>query len=120
MVDEPKDDDNGSFVGSRSADELESKDAETKALVESNALLQSNLASERDERLEERFYWVLVVTILFDVIAISAIDSSSLFILIFVLQLVALFGFANMCGVDWAVRFISLILEKLIKRLDRD
>lgn len=80
------------------------------------AKLETDLDTERDERKEERFHWLAVTSILFDVIAVQAMGGSWLFIPIFMLQLVVLIGLAKKLGVDWAVQLIGTLLHMLTER----
>ena len=85
-------------------------------LAEENAQLQQRLEHERDARKEERFYWVVVATILVDMISfphLGAYHAS----LIFLLEIVSLIGFARSWGVDWIVEFLEKVLFYLLKGL---
>jgi hypothetical protein len=81
------------------------------ALANSLAHLEAQLSDERDKRKEERFHWIVVTSVMFDVIAISALNGSWLFLPIFLLQLIALIGFARANGVDWAVQLIGQLFH---------
>lgn len=65
---------------------------EVVALTNSIGRLESSLDAEKEERLEERFTWVCAVAVLFDILAVSAMNGSWLFLPIFMLQLVVLIG----------------------------
>ena len=82
-----------------------------KPLSDNIARLETSLDTEREERLEERFRWICVTSLLLDVIAVAALDGSWLFIPIFMLQLIALIGFAKAYGVDWAEQLIGQLLH---------
>lgn len=67
-------------------------------LVASTTQLQRALIAEQDRRKEERFIWALSVMILLDVIVLPTMGWYSAWIIIF--QLIFLFVFGRMCGVD--------------------
>lgn len=90
----------------------------SRALMENIYQLETDLVSEKEERREERFYWLLVVNIFFAVIVASSISFMQ-FLMIFLLQLVVLLGFAQTMGVDWAVRLLGPLFYKLSGLLDR-
>lgn len=101
-----------SFVGGT----VQSTSENTLSTLSGNiAELERSLDTEKEERLEERFRWVVVTSILFDVIAATALDSSFLFIPIFMLQLIALIAFAKAYGVDWAEQLIGQLLHRVSK-----
>ena len=83
------------------------------SLTNNIARLETSLNAEQEDRLEERFTWVCAVALLLDVLAISAMDGSWLFLPIFMLQLVILIGYAQKCGVDWAVQLLAWLLHKV-------
>lgn len=87
-------------------------------LMENIYRLETDLDSEKEERREERFIWVLVVSVFFDVIAVSAMSGSWLFVPIFILQLIALLGYAQRLGVDWAVKLIGWLIHWVSERFD--
>ena len=95
------------FVGSTPVTSGQTAPLEVTALTNNIARLEDRLDTEREERLEERFRWVLVTSILFDVIAINAIAGSWLFLPVFMLQLIGLIAFAKAYGVDWAEQLIG-------------
>lgn len=81
------------------------------ALAASIAHLEAQLSDERDKRKEERFHWIVVTSLLLDVVAITALDGSWLFLPVFLLQLIVLIGFAKANGVDWAVQLIGQLFH---------
>lgn len=93
---------------------------ETTALTNNIARLESQLDAEREGRLEERFRWVLVASVLFDIAAIGAVGGSWLFLPVFMLQLIATLGFAKSCGVDWAEQLIGQLIHTISERLRKD
>lgn len=84
---------------------------ETVALSANIARLETSLDTEKEERLEERFRWIVFTSLLLDVITVAALDGSWLFLPIFMLQLIVLIGFAKAYGVDWAERLIGQLLH---------
>lgn len=101
------------FVGFSAKTDETPQSREITALTNNIARLETSLDAEREERLEERFTWVCAVSILLDIIAVSAIEGSWLFVPIFMLQLVLLIGYAQKCGVDWAVQMLGWLLHKV-------
>lgn len=85
-------------------------------LTSNIASLESSLAKEKDERLEERFRWVCATAILFDVVAVAVLNGSWLFLPIFMLELIVLIGLAKAYGVDWAEQLIGELLYWVSKR----
>lgn len=72
--------------------------------------------TEREERPEERFRWICVTSLLIAVLAVAALDGSWLFLPIFMLQLIALIGFAKAYRVDWAEQLIGQLLYWVSQR----
>jgi len=99
------------FVGGVNKSSTDVTTKEVVALTDNIASLETSLAKEKDERLEERFRWVCATAILFDVVAVSALNGSWLFLPIFMLQLIVLIGFAKEYGVDWAEQLIGRLLH---------
>ncbi|WP_116082058.1 hypothetical protein [Tropicimonas sp. IMCC34011] len=85
-------------------------------LMENIAKLETDLDAEKEERREERFYWICGVAISFDVIAIQAVSGSWLFAPVFMLQLILLVGIAQRLGVDWAVQMIGALFHWMTSR----
>ena len=107
------------FVGSTPAISGEVLPSEIAALANNIARLESRLDAEREERLEERFRWVCAATVLFDVVAVVAMDGSLLFLPIFMMQLIATLGYAKSCGVDWAEQLIGQLIHIVSERLKK-
>jgi hypothetical protein len=99
------------FIGADDVQSGEVLPPENTALANNIARLETELDGEREQRLEERFRWIVVTSLLVDVIAVSALDGSWLFLPIFMLQLIVLIGFAKAYGVDWAERLIGQLLH---------
>lgn len=109
--DRPLDDD---FVGDAGVD-VSISHTEVTALTNNIASLETSLDTEREDRQEERFRWIVVTSLLLDVVAVSALDGSWLFLPIFMLQLIVLIGFAKAYGVDWAEQLIGQLLHWVSK-----
>lgn len=108
------------FVGTTLTVSGEVVPAETVALTNNIARLEERLDSEREQHLEERFRWVCATSILFDVVAVVAMDGSWLFLPIFLLQLIATIGYAKACGVDWAEQLIGQLIHIIAERMRPD
>ncbi len=93
---------------------------EADKLMENIYQLETDLDSEKEERREERFTWILVIAIMFDVIALQAIDGFFSFVLVFLLQLTALLGIAQKLGVDWAVKLLGWLLHYVSEKFNSD
>lgn len=72
-------------------------------LIEKADQLEEGLASEKDERREERFYWILSVALLLNVLFAKFLQNNVAFITLFVIQLFFLAAVARKLGVDWVV-----------------
>lgn len=107
------------FVGPTTVISGEILPPEITALTNNIARLEGHLDAEREGRLEERFRWVLVASVLFDIAAIGAVDGSWLFLPVFMLQLIATLGFAKSCGVDWAEQLIGQLIHIISERLKK-
>lgn len=107
------------FVGSVPVVEDQALPIEITALTNNIARLESRLDTEREDRLEERFRWVCATAILFDVVAVVAVNGSWLFVLIFMLQLIAILGYAKACGVDWAEQLIGQLFHIIAERMKK-
>lgn len=81
------------------------------------AKLESDLQQERDSRREERFYWVISLTVVINVLIFNALESPWGMLSIFLLQLIGLIGLANWLGVEK----VTVLLERLYaKYLNKD
>lgn len=76
------------------------------------ARLESDLQKERDERKEERFYWIAGLVMVGNVPIFAGMPSAWLCLPIFLLEVVILIGLADKLGVDR----VSVLLEKLYAR----
>ena len=117
MIDEPPQ--QPDFVGvvpEKSAGERQ----EVGKLSENIARLERDINTEKEERLEERFLWICIMSLLLDILAISAVGGSWLFLPVFALQLIVLIGFAKVYGVDWAEQLIGGLLYRVLRRWNKD
>lgn len=75
--------------------------------------LQQDLATHKDERLEERFMWIFVVMVLLD-IAVSTVVPAAMWVFLGPLQLIFLIVAADKCGMDTAKVALSHLYARLI------
>jgi hypothetical protein len=80
---------------------------------ESNAALEQQLQREKDERREERFIWIFVAVMLFDVLAVEKMSYAV--VLLFLLQLV----FLSFVGKWLGIEAVAVPLERLFDRIMR-
>lgn len=78
---------------------------------EALAALESNLQSEKDARMEERFIWLVISVILVDVIWLRNSPNSTFPIVVLILELVALLVIARRMGVNDFVQLMDRILH---------
>jgi len=90
--------------------------SESSAIAENVAKLESDLATEREERNEERFIWIAVCFILSSALLYDAIESVIVFVMLFLLGLVLLVGIAKRLGVDWAVQGVGWLMHWIATR----
>ena len=64
--------------------------------------LEKAIESERDRRREERFYWILALTIVLDISSFQHLTWAPS-ILVFLLEIIGLIGMAKWLGVDAVV-----------------
>ncbi|MDB6181151.1 hypothetical protein [Paracoccus fistulariae] len=102
------------FIGVPDTKDVVSSDVA--ALSNNIARLETELDAEREQRLEERFRWICAMSLVLDVLAVSALDGSWLFVPIFMLQLIVMIGFAKAYGVDWAEQLIGQLLHHLSRQ----
>ncbi|MDF1601313.1 hypothetical protein PZ895_16250 [Mesorhizobium sp. YIM 152430] len=89
---------------------------EVTALDETIANLESRLEAERDSRLQERFGWVLVAVIVFDVWAFQHMHTWTGPLVIGVFQLLGLTVLANRLGIDEVLPIIDKIMSTISRR----
>lgn len=80
-------------------------------LIEKIDQLETDLSRSRDGRREERFYWILGVSFLGNVIIMSLLGNVLAFLILLIIQLPFLAGLARYLGVDWAVEAIERALQ---------
>lgn len=80
------------------------------------AKLETDLATEKEERCEERFIWIAVVFGLLMTTVYTATESLPVFLMLFLLGLVLLIGIANRLGVDWAVQGVGWLMHWISTR----
>ena len=86
-------------------------------LADAVAQLEDDLNTERDERKEERFRWICLSALLFDVIAFPVINHFGAFLLIFLFQTVIILGTAQRLGLDWAVKLLGSFYHWMLENL---
>jgi hypothetical protein len=86
-------------------------------LADNAAKLEADLASEREERCEERFIWIAVVFILSAGHVYASMDSIWAFLVLFLLSLIILIGIAQRLGVDWAVQSVGWLMHWIANRV---
>ena len=74
--------------------------------------LEKAIESERDSRREERFYWILALTIVLDVSSFQHLAWAAV-TFIFLLEIIGLIGMAKWLGVDAVV----VLLERIYSRI---
>ena len=80
------------------------------------AEMQQELVDEKDQRKEERFYWIGVCYILGMALLYIAVGNFAVFSILFLFGCIVLMGVANRLGVDWAVRLIGGLMAWVMKR----
>lgn len=81
--------------------------------AEAAARLGDELEAVKDARKEERFIWILIVTILLDVIWFADSSNATLPIVVLILQLVVLVIIARRMGIDDVVALIDRLLHSV-------
>lgn len=78
---------------------------------EAQARLADELEAAKDARKEERFVWIVVVTILIDVMWFADSPNATLPLVVLVLQLIVLVILARRMGIDDVVALIDRLLH---------
>lgn len=81
--------------------------------AEAAARLGDELEAVKDARKEERFLWILIVTILLDVIWFADSSNPTLPVVVLILQLVVLVIIARRMGIDDVVGLIDRLLHSV-------
>lgn len=79
-------------------------------LDETAAALEQRLLREQDARKEERFYWIVALTVVLDVLMFKFLDNGALAFFLLAIEVVTLIGVAKFLGVDG----IAVFLEKIV------
>lgn len=85
-------------------------------LSENIARLERDLSAERDARREDKFYTFCAAIVPVNVIIYTALEAWFPFFVLFVFQIVMLWGYAKHLGVDWAVQSLGWFLHWLSTR----
>lgn len=94
--------------------DLEGDDAEDSIKKDAaKAALETQLQAEKDARSEERFVWIVVVTILVDVLWFRNSSNPVLPLVVLVLELVVLLVLARRMGIDDIVQIVDRILHSV-------
>lgn len=80
---------------------------------EAKAVLETQLQAERDARSEERFVWIVVVTILVDVLWFRNAANALLPLVVLILELIVLLVLARRMGIDDVVQLVDRILHSV-------
>lgn len=80
------------------------------------AALEEEVQALKDARLEERFCWILVSIIFFDMAIFANIQTTGVPLAIVFLQVILLSVLARKCGMEYIVRFLDRIIDGWVKR----
>ncbi|MBV9551124.1 MAG: hypothetical protein JO256_15760 [Alphaproteobacteria bacterium] len=83
---------------------------------EALAALGKELDAEKDNRVEERFLWILLTVILVDVIWFGNSPNPAFPVVILILQVIGLFILARRMGVDEAQGLLERVLHGIGQR----
>jgi hypothetical protein len=83
------------------------------AIDEAKAALEAQLSAEKDARNEERFIWIVVCTILVNVIWFRNASNPVLPLVILVLELLVLVVVARRMGIDDIVSLVDRLLHSV-------
>lgn len=86
---------------------------------ETIARLQQQLEALKDARNEERFYAILILVILLDVILFDAVDGLLVPITVVVLELILLIPLARRFGLEGIAEFLSSLVRRIASEKDR-
>lgn len=96
---------------SKKLENLQSTEEIPSAILKAHEHLAEELEREKDRRLEERFLWILVVTLVVDVIVFSNVTHVGGSIVIGVIQILALLILARRMGIEE----VSAYIDKLVQ-----
>lgn len=75
--------------------------------------LQESLADERDKRLEDRFIFIVVVTVLLDVVFFSVLDNLGGPLALLILELLILVPLARRMGMEEIAQLMDRVLNRM-------
>ena len=87
--------------------------------TESLASLQRQLVDLKDARKEERFYAILILIILLDVILFDTVEGTLVPIAILILELILLIPLAKRLGLEGVAEFLSSLVRRVTAERDR-
>ncbi|MEH0195196.1 hypothetical protein V7S57_03800 [Caulobacter sp. CCNWLY153] len=93
-------------------DAVPNPEARDQALAE----LEKKLQAIEDARKEERFIWIVVCTILIDILWLSGSENAALSVIVLILELVVLFVLARRMGVEDIERLMDRILHSVSQK----
>lgn len=77
------------------------------------ARLEAQLQAEADKRREERFIWIVVVTLILDIFFLKDSENATLPIVVLILELLILIVVARRLGIDDVVVLLDRILHNV-------
>ncbi len=89
-------------------------------LSENIGRLENDLTTEKDNRNEERLYWLLGIFIPLNITIHHSVESFGVFSLLFFFQLVVLLNLAKKFGHEWAVQALGTMLKWFTQVFQRD
>lgn len=98
------------------SDDLRALEAAGTPQDDALAILESQNAELRDARLEERFCWILLSTILFDVAVFATVSTTGVPLAILALELLLVLRLAHKCGVSQIIVFVDRVIDGMMKR----
>lgn len=97
---------------------IDSEDSTKEDEAQSN--LGEQLEALRKAHLQERFYWVLLIVIIFDTFFFVHMQNWAGPMALLILEGVGLVVFAKNCGVDLVIEILDKILASWKQRNDKD
>ncbi|MBO6827170.1 MAG: hypothetical protein JJ879_13270 [Sneathiella sp.] len=82
--------------------------------------LQEQLTSERDARREDRFFFIVITVILFDIVFFTVIPNSAGPIALFLVQIIVLIPIAKKMGVEEIAIMLNSVLERVAYKASND
>ena len=93
--------------------------AQYEKITEKIERLEYDLAESKDGRREERYYWILGIVFLLNLIFVKFLENDALFFVMLVPQLFVLASLAKYLGVDWAVEAMERSAQWISERIKR-